>query len=415
MSAPSPGWYPDPTTPGSLRFYDGDQWTKSVVTVPANGQLTPDMIATGRKVMQDKASAKLADGPITPRALGSNEDAGASTAHASSTRSARSAASASASAHGSSSGATTRSSLRSSASSMAVGSTGAGDGSHAATSAAIAAGSTAAGSTAAGPKAATAAPSPASTHATHADSSGEAQGTDGASASGKRSAFAPRAFEASTLSSASGTASSTTTVSASESVPLSDSQGSSDSSGVSAASSAATSGSATPKWATDEPQDAHTAAFANDVADSSGTSKPADKSGPSAKILIIAILVVVAVIAAVLFALLGGKEDKAGAPSVAYKALGLKNDFGCEAIAEEVKELSRSGTNEIPVISLKDIQMTNDKRDTFELPTQSGKYTTAFECEGMASYDDGETQKLTFDMSADKAGKLWTYYTPRTK
>ncbi len=35
MSTPDPGWYPDPTTTGSLRYFDGAAWTANVMTPPA--------------------------------------------------------------------------------------------------------------------------------------------------------------------------------------------------------------------------------------------------------------------------------------------------------------------------------------------------------------------------------------------
>jgi hypothetical protein len=35
QSAPSADWYPDPSTPGQLRFWDGAAWTAHVKPVPA--------------------------------------------------------------------------------------------------------------------------------------------------------------------------------------------------------------------------------------------------------------------------------------------------------------------------------------------------------------------------------------------
>lgn len=34
MSTPAPGWYPDPTAPGSQRYWDGTAWTDSTAAMP---------------------------------------------------------------------------------------------------------------------------------------------------------------------------------------------------------------------------------------------------------------------------------------------------------------------------------------------------------------------------------------------
>lgn len=53
MSTPDPGWYPDPTTTGSLRYFDGTAWTASVMSPPA-----PDASTRVATVVDEPASAE---------------------------------------------------------------------------------------------------------------------------------------------------------------------------------------------------------------------------------------------------------------------------------------------------------------------------------------------------------------------
>lgn len=74
MSATSPGWYPDPQNPAIIRFYDGKEWTNETAPAPANGQLSPEIIARGHQIMATRsgrsaASASVAGSP--PEGAGS--------------------------------------------------------------------------------------------------------------------------------------------------------------------------------------------------------------------------------------------------------------------------------------------------------------------------------------------------------
>ncbi|XBH20971.1 DUF2510 domain-containing protein [Jonesiaceae bacterium BS-20] len=51
MSAPQPGWYPDPSNSHFLRFFDGHQWTNLNFSIPTDGQITPEMVAAAQQYM----------------------------------------------------------------------------------------------------------------------------------------------------------------------------------------------------------------------------------------------------------------------------------------------------------------------------------------------------------------------------
>ena len=60
MSTPTPGWYPDPTTAGSLRYFDGEAWTAQVQTPAA-----PD--SSARVPIDEPATAEAPAGRERPK------------------------------------------------------------------------------------------------------------------------------------------------------------------------------------------------------------------------------------------------------------------------------------------------------------------------------------------------------------
>ncbi len=364
MSSPSPGWYPDPNSPVNLRFYDGDGWTRSVVPVPTDGQLTKEMIATGRKIMQTKASSKFEHASFTPSA---------SEAPATGRR-ARTGASGLATSHSSSS----------------------------ASSAASAAG------------------------AAHARDA--VPMTDAVEKASEQPTVEPAqqapATPSTTVAAARRAADVKANVEESGTLPKGKETKKKDLSEdpASKTKSAETSDTAkqveAPNWTKNQggKNSAVNKDFsATEVEPEKPTAQKGAKQQKKIALIVGAIVVVAALLAGVYLVFIRDDSSGAGEPSEDYRSLGLKDEFGCKELAREVIELSQSSETELEVTAINDVEMVKDNRAKFTLPTTTGSYEVAFECQGTARYADGSTETLTYDISADKNSRFWTSYPQREK
>jgi hypothetical protein len=371
MSSPSPGWYPDPNSPGNLRFYDGGGWTRSVVPVPADGQLTKEMIATGRKIMREKTSSKLQHASFTPTA--SEAPASGRRAHA-----------------GASGLATSRAGSSSPSAASAA------SAAHARDKAPV---TGAVEKAAESPTAAPAQRTPGTPSATVA-AARRAAGV-------KANIAEPEVVALTTASS--GDAPSTQTGTSSDSA---------SNSGSAAGVNAVVKEASAPNWTKNRSNNGG-AVNKDFSATEVQTEKPAAKVGVTSRkriaLIAAAFVVVAALLAGVYLMFIRDNSSGTSGPSDDYRSLGLKDEFGCKELAREVIELSQNSDAELEVTAIDDVEMVKDNRAKFTLPTVTGSYEVAFECQGTARYADGSTETLTYDISADKNSRFWTSYPQREK
>ncbi|HET9657431.1 MAG TPA: DUF2510 domain-containing protein [Kineosporiaceae bacterium] len=60
--SPAPGWYPDPTHPGLLRWFDGTTWTEQTLPVAPGQPAASGQVAAAAPVMSGPAGAPLRSG-----------------------------------------------------------------------------------------------------------------------------------------------------------------------------------------------------------------------------------------------------------------------------------------------------------------------------------------------------------------
>lgn len=108
-------------------------------------------------------------------------------------------------------------------------------------------------------------------------------------------------------------------------------------------------------------------------------------------------------------------EKPAGAFSADYKLLDVADDFDCAGLVDGALEISASNdTADEILVQITDTRMTQDRRDSFELPSDEyAEPEIAFVCEGSATYADGTSQQIMFDFSADYYQDLYVYYDPK--
>lgn len=170
-----------------------------------------------------------------------------------------------------------------------------------------------------------------------------------------------------------------------------------------------------PSWMSSNNEETSETASFSATAGASESQKKARRTGVklSRKTLILVAAAILIALAVLVLVLQLGKSENAEGQSADYKSLGLKESFDCSALGAEVMTLSQSTPGEIPIDDLENPKMTKDMRGSFELPEKSGEFVDAFECEADAQYPDGESQLIKYNISADKNKKFWTKYDQR--
>lgn len=365
MSNPSPGWYPDPTAEGSLRFFDGENWTQSSVPTPEDGQLSRAMIAAGRKIMQERSTQKFRD-TLTPRTIGEPDPLGEAPTHSGEP-------------------------VLDSAVPEAVD-----------------------------------AQTPVDAGVTQVTE--ESDGVDqleqeelvnqaepvelSSATSNLEPEDVPTTDPHETVVAPFAETSRFEPVSATPAAQFSPSTPSP----LEPASDDSEETLSTPKWSVvgEGPESNSFSA----TQDSLEIQPQAQGSGGWLKSnkWVIALIAGLLVIGVAVFALVKAfdKDDTIGAePSKDYQELGLKSTFDCDALAEEVISLSRETPDEIAISSIEDTKMVVDNRSEFKLPGSANSFEAAFECSGTAYHEDGKNSAITFSIDVDKDRNFWTSYDQR--